>query len=250
MPIFNSLDQPAQAVSTSLGIAAGPRPPQVGRASREGKHMTGLMANRSLRAFLIAQNNQRKLRLFAAACCRSIAAFIVQEQSWQAIAVAERFADGHASQQELDEAFAHAPEEAASVAAYVAYREASVAATAASERSRLVCATFAPNEEELVAVTQHLVAACIFGRGAAAIPTPSELLVKMAQRAYNERELPSGFLPNYRLAMLADELELEGQRDQVVLDHLRDPGPHVRGCFALDWVLRSAPAQSKRSQPG
>ena len=38
-------------------------------------------------------------------------------------------------------------------------------------------------------------------------------------------------------ATLADALEKAGCTDTCLLEHLRAPGPHVRGCFALDAVL-------------
>ncbi len=58
----------------------------------------------------------------------------------------------------------------------------------------------------------------------------------LAQAAYDERELPSGHLDPVRLTVLADGLEEEGA-DQALVDHLRSPGPHVRGCHALDLLL-------------
>lgn len=36
---------------------------------------------------------------------------------------------------------------------------------------------------------------------------------------------------------LAEELAAAGCADDSVLSHLRGNGPHVRGCWALDWVL-------------
>jgi hypothetical protein len=39
------------------------------------------------------------------------------------------------------------------------------------------------------------------------------------------------------LPVLADALEEAGCSDAVILDHLRDGGPHARGCFALDSCL-------------
>jgi hypothetical protein len=39
------------------------------------------------------------------------------------------------------------------------------------------------------------------------------------------------------LPVLADLLEEAGLTDAALLGHLRDPGPHVLGCFALDAVL-------------
>jgi hypothetical protein len=40
-----------------------------------------------------------------------------------------------------------------------------------------------------------------------------------------------------RLPQLADALEDAGCTDAVLLGHLRGPGPHVRGCWAVDFVL-------------
>jgi hypothetical protein len=60
---------------------------------------------------------------------------------------------------------------------------------------------------------------------------------KLAQAAYDERELPSGHLDVKRLAILADALEEAGCTNEDVLSHLRGPGPHVRGCWVVDLLL-------------
>jgi hypothetical protein len=62
-------------------------------------------------------------------------------------------------------------------------------------------------------------------------------VLALAQAAYDERELPAGSLDTTRLAVLADALEDAGCTDADVLDHLRGPGPHVRGCWAVDLLL-------------
>jgi hypothetical protein len=62
-------------------------------------------------------------------------------------------------------------------------------------------------------------------------------VVALAQAAYEKRELPAGTLDVARLAVLADALEEVGGTDMDLLDHLRGPGPHVRGCWALDLLL-------------
>jgi hypothetical protein len=49
--------------------------------------------------------------------------------------------------------------------------------------------------------------------------------------------MPSGELDPVCLAILADALEEAGCTDPSILGHLRSPGPHVRGCWALDLVL-------------
>jgi hypothetical protein len=59
----------------------------------------------------------------------------------------------------------------------------------------------------------------------------------LALTAYEERRLPSGELDCPRLAVLADALEEAGCTEEAVLDHLRGPGPHVRGCWPVDLLL-------------
>jgi hypothetical protein len=62
-------------------------------------------------------------------------------------------------------------------------------------------------------------------------------VVKLAQAAYDQRALPSGELDLARLAVLADALEEAGCTVTEILDHLRGPGPHVRGCWVVDLLL-------------
>src|SRR5262249_31573220 len=59
----------------------------------------------------------------------------------------------------------------------------------------------------------------------------------LARAAYEGRLLPAGVLEPACLAVLADALEDAGCADAELLGHLRSPGPHVRGCWALDAVL-------------
>jgi hypothetical protein len=67
-------------------------------------------------------------------------------------------------------------------------------------------------------------------RRAGAVPS-------LAQAAYDERDLPAGHLDPARLAVLADALDEAGCTDADVLNHLRGPGPHARGCWAVDLLL-------------
>jgi hypothetical protein len=70
------------------------------------------------------------------------------------------------------------------------------------------------------------------GRALSLLPpgrrTPA--LLALAARAYNERKWPL-------LPVLADLLEELGCADADALAHLRGPGPHALGCWALDLVL-------------
>jgi hypothetical protein len=52
----------------------------------------------------------------------------------------------------------------------------------------------------------------------------------LAQAVYDDRRFDD-------LPVLADALEETGCTDPDLLSHLRGPGPHVRGCWALDLVL-------------
>jgi hypothetical protein len=56
---------------------------------------------------------------------------------------------------------------------------------------------------------------------------------RLADSAYQERILPAGNFDPARLAVLADALE-EAGADRELVEHLRVPGPHVRGCWLVD----------------
>ena len=63
-------------------------------------------------------------------------------------------------------------------------------------------------------------------------------VVGLAQAAYDERILPAGTLDADRLAILADALEDASCTDTAILSHLRGTGPHVRGCWVVDCLLK------------
>jgi hypothetical protein len=101
-----------------------------------------------------------------------------------------------------------------------------------------------PTSEKKTRYTEFQLAAVheIFGnpfRPAAFDPrwlTPA--VISLAQPAYDERLRPTGHLDGARLAVLADALEEAGCSDPAILGHLRGPGPHVRGCWVLDRLLK------------
>jgi hypothetical protein len=127
---------------------------------------------------------------------------------------------------------------------------ASTRATAAAGRRAIAEASDAADLREIRAVAeqkefevQRHLSRCIFGSPSCPQPpfSPSllawsdGLVVKLAEAAYQERSLPSGELDRDRLAVLADALEEVGA-DDLLLGHLRGPGPHVRGCFVTDML--------------
>src|SRR5262249_43528718 len=83
---------------------------------------------------------------------------------------------------------------------------------------------------------------CVFGNPFCAVALDpawrTHIVALLAQAAYEERVLPNGTLDVARLAVLADALEEAGGCDTAILDHLRSPGWHVRGCWAVDQLLQ------------
>jgi hypothetical protein len=203
--------------------------------------------------FLCGKGRDRKLRLFACACCRRVWERLGNRRSQSAVVAAEKFADCAISQDELS---------AAATGASIATggtREAGkpllreVAALAASpwqdrlEEDLLRAAQLVRAKSratEAGASIQAGLIRCIFGNPfCPSTVDPScrtPVVAALAQAAYGERQFPSGQLDPARIAVLADALEDAGCDAAAILDHLRSPGPHVRGCWALDLVLGKA----------
>jgi len=60
--------------------------------------------------------------------------------------------------------------------------------------------------------------------------TNSGLAERVARAAYDEHDFTA-------LPILADALEEASCDNPDILSHLRGPGPHVRGCWAVDLIL-------------
>jgi hypothetical protein len=198
---------------------------------------------------------ERKARLFAVACCRRIGHLLTDEEVARPLSVGERFADGRATPGELrqaderavwagEDACWHSLRAAAAgwAAAAVALQRAEAAARGVVYQVGRVYAEDPPRQlEERLAQCQLLREMFEPFRPLPPL-APSQLawgggvIAGLALAAYEEQVLPQGSLDNGCLAVLADALEESGVTDQQLLAHLRSPGPHVRGCFALDAV--------------
>jgi hypothetical protein len=74
------------------------------------------------------------------------------------------------------------------------------------------------------------------------------VIVRLARAAYEERCLPEGTLDSARLAVLADALDEAGCTQADLLDHLRGPGIHVRGCWAVDLLAGKGDGRQVRDR--
>jgi hypothetical protein len=196
------------------------------------------------------RNTERRLRLFAVACCRRIWHLVTDERCRVAVELAERSADESVDPVALNLASAEAEEayeeslgewtegvfpvekslpcEAASYASnspVVRVEDAVTVATAAS-----ACFKQQADEES----AQSALLRDIFGNPFRPVTFDprwrSETAVSLASAIYEERAFD-------RLPILADALEEAGCDHADVLAHCRGPGPHVRGCWVVDLVL-------------
>lgn len=186
--------------------------------------------------------SSRKLRLLVCGCCRAIWSPLHHELDRKAVEVAERFADGEADKDELETAreAAVTKEEGVSGFGVLAWSAASPDAAWAVVEEASAALTFAEEAGTTRAQQASLLREIVrpHSLSDALEPSCQSLeVVRLARTCYDERDLPSGYLDNARLAVLSDALEEGGCTDADLLCHLRSAGPHVRGCWALDLIL-------------
>lgn len=218
---------------------------------------------------------ERRLRLFACACCRRIERLFPDERLLQGVGAVEEFADGQRRTEDLEAVLIAVEEvyqETCQPYDHIHYNAAAhaVRTLVGWQPLQTEYGTFPP---ELMtvnltgdavrregwrlhstpmnrrAVSLESQAQCqlirdIMGNpfrfatiNPACLTWNDAAVVRLAQVAYDERQLPEGTLDNSRLAILADALEEAGCTDAEILDHFRSPGPHVRGCWAVDLCL-------------
>jgi hypothetical protein len=217
--------------------------------------------------------SERKLRLFAVACCRSIWPLLTGNLIRQAVEVAECFADHHARREAL-QASRSAAEEARRAAepagsGATAAREAFFTYGFALLAERLTQEDFAYHymAQDVADVITGLAVRAAMPLGLWGTAEGDAVAEKVGgERGSLECELVREIFCNplrplviahawrtplalaiartayeerqwQDLPVLADVLEEGGCRDETILSHCRGPGPHVRGCWVVDALL-------------
>ena len=198
-----------------------------------------------LLSFLHGKASERKLRLFACACCRQAWGLLADPRSRNAVEVAERFADGLATREDLRAARAGPVHPRFSGVAAEWVYDSTSARHHSSDAAKCLAFASAPTPWKAAfkaarLVQTQLLRCMIANPFRSVVVNPawrSYTVGALAQAAYEDRVLPSGQLQSDRLAVLADALEDAGCDSADILGHLREQGPHVRGCWAVDLVL-------------
>jgi hypothetical protein len=205
----------------------------------------------SMLRFLGKQASDRKLRLFCVACCRRAWHLIRTQELKDGIETLERVADGQAADRErirvrkvalaVAQQNMYSPHESvawelwrASMKTIVGQQDPGESAAAAFGYLAGRGNTFFPakqkEREEQAHLVRDLFGPLAFRPVALAGDWLTPDVRALAEGVYAERAWE-------RLPILADALEEAGCTEAEVLAHLRGPGPHARGCFALDLAM-------------
>jgi hypothetical protein len=193
--------------------------------------------------FLRGSASDRKLRLFACACCGRIGHLFADDHDREALAVIEQFADGRGTQSELVVVRTRAPRAIFEAAGDDA------AVTAASTSA--ICASLLAEQhgdlnhpkgqgDYYAAEAGERKAQCrllreLFGNpfrpGTFSPEWRTDTALSLARQMYESREFST-------MPILADALQDAGCDSDDVLNHCRGTNAtHVRGCWVCDLVL-------------
>lgn len=207
----------------------------------------------------------RKQRLFDCACVRRIWHLLRDKRGRRAVEVAERYADGKVAPEKLHEAKAIAlvAADARATLALPGKPNSYIVLSAAAETAweyrsgtdplklaaeaiawenlnengppqrRLPKQKYAEERKVQAAFLRDIIGVLPFrtiGLDPAWVAWNDRTVVKLAQGIYEDRAFD-------QLPVLADALEDGGCELPTILDHLRGPGPHTRGCWAVDLLL-------------
>jgi hypothetical protein len=203
--------------------------------------------------FLQGKTSDRKLRLFAVACCRRVWGLLVNFHSREVLFCSERYADGQDTKEQMKQYRRKAMTVARGKRKRDVKKWAAEAATAAASVDIYAYFSYilyklrdAQGETNTTRESTIQAGLLLDLLGNPFRPAPLDpdwltwkdgTIPRLAQAIYEDRELPSGHLDQDRLAVLGDALEDAGCSDPDILGHCRGPGPHVRGCWLIDLLL-------------
>jgi hypothetical protein len=198
----------------------------------------------ALLSFLGDKASARKVRLFAVACCRRVRHLLTDPRSVEALEVGERYAEKGGKPGDLS-----AAERGADSAQFAIWGQqprrqpvwgASLWAKLCVIRSRIPGyhnVNVAPLAAAVSAADRVAVLRDLFGNpfrpADLGLAWRSPIVLGLARAVYDGGR----FDDRQALGVLADALEDAGCDHAELLSHLRGPGPHVRGCWALDVLL-------------
>ena len=208
---------------------------------------------REMVRFVRPTTGARKLRLAGCACVRLAWVWATDEPLSTAIESAEGFADSsvtkaalrRARQEVRKQRYDLGGTDANSRPIWTAYWLAEVLATENAYGSVIdemhLFSTSLQFQQEAQWATVRALLRDIIGTWWKRVPMNPDWVTptvrSLAHAAYDDRILPSGHFGLDRLAILSDALEEAGCTSVAILDHLRSPGPHARGCWAVDLLL-------------
>jgi hypothetical protein len=204
----------------------------------------------------------RRLRLFAVACCYDVRDFC--EELFPLVLAAEKFADGEIKESTLRKRWStrgasyghsriYGDDYTGSAATAMAHcADPDLRAGFVAEQCATAFGLHAGGGQagfraakDCAHLRQASLLRCIFGNPYQPPPPVRDFgglmardwllwnsgtVPKVAQRIYADRSWDA-------MPVMADALEDAGCSDATILGHLRAPGPHARGCFALDLLL-------------
>jgi hypothetical protein len=187
--------------------------------------------------------SERKLRLFACACCRRVWRWMTDARNRGALEAAERYVDGLASEQELQTAHDavaglwRAQGQIALPAAWVTNPDAHQAAAMTARAAGYVEARATKKGLRHWLQRQANLLRDVIGNPFRPVAVDPQWLrwngctiSKLAQVLHEERAFE-------RLPILGDALEDAGCGDKAILTHCRFADEHVRGCWVVDLIL-------------
>jgi len=183
--------------------------------------------------------SDRKLRLFAVAACKRLGDLIANPLIVRAIEMAEQYADGLVDGAALRSVERLVRGPASQINTWAAFSDAHAAAYHVIQNVPRVASSgvkVAQRTETriLEQKAQAELMRDLFGNSVYRVIVDSAWLTSnvtgLAQAIYADRVFD-------RLPILADALEDTGCDNADILNHCRQPGEHVRGCWVIDLLL-------------